>query len=104
MLRDSSPTIQGFSVRAVRVPMTSQCQEDYDHPDKEYHRQINLFAAQLNARQRRWFAALESSRIGIGGVQLVSSITGISTTTIHQGRKEFVNAIIELPKAISAKR
>ena len=93
-----------MSREKIRLCRCSQCQEDYDHPDKEYHRQINLFAAQLNGRQRRWFAALESSRIGTGGVQVVSSITGISTTTIHQGRKEFANAITELPKAISTKR
>jgi hypothetical protein len=93
-----------MSREKVRLCLCSQCQEDYDHPDREYHRQINLFAAQLNSRQRRWFAALESSRIGRGGVQLVLSILGISTATIHRGRKEFANAITELPKAISTKR
>src|SRR5215510_8662101 len=93
-----------MATEKVRLCQCQQCQENDDHPDKEYHRQISLFAAQLNGRQKRWFAALESSRIGAGGVQLISNIIGISAPTIHQGRRDFVNAITELPKVASTKR
>ena len=42
----------------------------------------------LNERQRRVVAASEAQAYGKGGVQLISTITGISRQTIYRGLKE----------------
>jgi hypothetical protein len=47
----------------------------------------------LNEIQKRWFAAEKSIEIGYGGTTEVSLITGLSRTTIIQGRKELKKSI-----------
>lgn len=42
----------------------------------------------LNEKQRRIFAASEAKAIGRGGIQAVSTLTGISRQTIYRGLKE----------------
>ena len=66
----------------------SHCQHEDEHPDQLHHRQINLLMSHLNEQQRRWYVALESSKIGRGGVDLMSLITGMDKKTIWRGRKE----------------
>lgn len=78
----------------------SRCQCSEDHPDKEHHRQMNLFMRRLNRDQQRWYAALEANRIGRGGVQQVSLITGLNVSTIWHGRKELAASLPEKPKNI----
>jgi hypothetical protein len=67
------------------------CLSGRDHPDKELHRQINLLMSIMNARQRRWFAAIESDRLGRGGITRLWQITGLDRKTIRRGRKELAN-------------
>ena len=64
------------------------CQQSADHPDRELHRQMNLFLDRLDEQQRRWYVALESKRIGYGGDRLLSQITGMDEKTIRRGREE----------------
>lgn len=52
------------------------------------HRQMNLFFSRLDERQRRWYAALESKRLGHGGDRQLARITGLSEKTIRKGRRE----------------
>ncbi len=78
------------------VPNVCQCpicQKEEDHPDKEWHRLINLFMSRLDEQQRRWFAALESKRIGHGGDRLMSLVTGLDEKTIRRGRQELDNEL-----------
>jgi DDE family transposase len=63
-----------------------RCRDGTDHPDVQYHRQVNVLLAQLNRQQRRLYAAVESNRIGRGGDSLLSLITGLSPGTIRSGR------------------
>jgi transposase len=65
-----------------------KCKDEADHPDKELHRKINWFLSQLNYRQRRWYAAIESYQNGSAGCLRASQITGISQATIRRGQKE----------------
>jgi hypothetical protein len=62
------------------------CRAEPDHPDKAYHRQVNVFLATLNRQQRKLFAAVESSRVGRGGDVRASLITGLSEETVRSGR------------------
>jgi hypothetical protein len=49
---------------------------------------MNLLMAMLGPQQRRVYAAIESNRIGWGGVRLVTSITGVSRPAIGRARAE----------------
>jgi hypothetical protein len=67
------------------------CLSSRDHPDKEYHRKINLLMSIMNSKQRRWFAALEAEKMGRGGITTISQITGLDRKTLRRGRKELID-------------
>jgi hypothetical protein len=69
------------------------CQGDTPHPDQALHRQMNVFLARLDEQQRRWYAALEASRLGHGGDQHVARITGLDVHTIRRGRQELASEL-----------
>ncbi|MFN0112256.1 MAG: ISAzo13 family transposase [Blastocatellia bacterium] len=75
-------------VSEVPVWQCEHCQHEAEHPNKELHRRMNLFFSRLDEQQKRWYAAIESDRIGWGGDTWLSRITGISRKTIRRGRKE----------------
>ncbi len=61
------------------------CRSRQPHPDQLLHRQINLLISRLDEQQRRWFAAVEATRQGHGGVQRLAEITGLDRHTIARG-------------------
>ncbi len=73
------------------------CQQSADHPDRELHRQVNLFLDSLDEQQRRWYVALESKRIGYGGDLLLYQITGMDEKTIRRGREELDSSLEDRP-------
>lgn len=64
------------------------CRDDVDEREREYHQLMNWFMSQLNKEQRRWYAAIESFRIGYRGVVGVRKITGLCSATVARGRRE----------------
>ncbi len=64
------------------------CTSAQDHSDKQWHLHINLLMSRLDEQQRRWFAALESKKVGYGGDTLLALITGLHVDTIRRGREE----------------
>lgn len=72
----------------IHLCQCPRCQAGAEHPDKELHRQMNLLVSRLDEQQRRWYVALEANRLGAGGVQLVSQITGLDEKTIRRGQAE----------------
>jgi hypothetical protein len=58
---------------------------------------MNLFLSRLNEQQRRWYVALESLRIGHGGITRMSQITGMDEKTIRRGRAELMDALEQRP-------
>jgi hypothetical protein len=58
---------------------------------------MNLLLSRLDEQQRRWYAAVESNRLGHGGDQLVAQITGLAPHTIQRGRRELAAALAERP-------
>jgi hypothetical protein len=64
------------------------CVSDTDHPDRELHHQMNLLSRRLDEQQRRWYAALESKKVGHGGDTLLALILGLHVDTIRRGREE----------------
>jgi hypothetical protein len=73
------------------------CQDDTPHSDQEHHRRMNVLLSRLDEQQRRWSAALEASRLGHGGDQLVACITGLDVQTIRRGRRELASDLSERP-------
>jgi hypothetical protein len=73
------------------------CQQVGDRPERELHRQMLLLFHRLDEQQRRWFAAVESNRIGHGGDTRVSQITGLDEKTIRRGREELAASLAERP-------
>jgi len=64
------------------------CRNKLDHPDKTLHQQINLIMSQMNAHQRRLFAAFQAQQLGHGGITRMSEITGLDRKTIRKGLRE----------------
>ena len=75
----------------------AHCQQPGDHPDKELHHQMNLFASRLDEQQRRWYVALEAKKMGHGGAELLSQITGLHVETIRRGRRELDRELADRP-------
>lgn len=49
---------------------------------------LTAFLATLNEKQRRWYAGIESLRLGRGGDALVAGWTGLNVKTVARGRQE----------------
>ena len=73
------------------------CQQEATHPDQLLHSHMNLLLSRLQELQRRWYAAVESTRLGLGGDQWVAQITGLDPTTIQRGREELAASLAEHP-------
>ena len=68
------------------------------HPDQEIHRQMNLLLSRLDEQQRRWYAAVESAKLGHGGDRFVSLLTGLHVDTIRRGREELAASLARSPR------
>ena len=75
-------------LKGIHECKCTQCQQDGEHSERKQHEQINLLASRLDEQSRRWYVALESYKIGHGGVKQMSLITGMDPKTIWRGRKE----------------
>lgn len=75
----------------------AQCEAEGEHPDRRLHQQMNLLLSRLDEPQRRWYAALESNRLGYGGDRLVAQITGLDEQTIRRGRAELAGELADVP-------
>lgn len=73
------------------------CQHEPEHPEQDWHHQINLLMSRLDEQQRRWFAALEAKRLGHGGMRLMSKITGLDENTIRRGKRELADDLQSRP-------
>jgi hypothetical protein len=49
---------------------------------------MQLHYGRLSEKDRRQYAALESLKLGRGGISYISKVLGVDRKTIQQGRKE----------------
>jgi hypothetical protein len=68
-------------------------EHEADKPDEQHRRELTAFLATLNHEQRRLFAAVESKRIGRGGVRKVAELTGLCLQTIARGRRQLTELV-----------
>lgn len=83
--------------RGIHACTCSGCTAQDISATKTLHHQVNLFLSRLDEQQRRWYAALESLRLGRGGEPLVAQITGLSGKTIRRGRRELNHELADRP-------
>lgn len=83
--------------QAVHQCECPKCQESNNHAEGSLHDQMNLLMSRLDEQQRRWYAALESKRVGHGGDKLLSQITGMDVETIRRGRRELEDNLSDRP-------
>jgi hypothetical protein len=82
---------------AIHLCQCPDCLAGAGHPARELHYQMNLLASRLDEQQRRWFAAIESKKVGYGGDTLVALITGLHVDTIRRGREELDAGLADRP-------
>jgi hypothetical protein len=58
---------------------------------------MNLFLSRLDEQQRRWYVALETTKMGHGGATRMSQITGLHVDTIRRGVRELDNELAGRP-------
>ena len=58
---------------------------------------MNLLLSRLDEQQRRWYAALESRKVGHGGDALLALLTGLHPDTIRRGREELAAGLQDRP-------
>jgi hypothetical protein len=83
--------------RVVHQCQCPHCQQPEPHPDQELHAHMNLLLSRLDEQQRRWYAAVESTKFGHGGDALLSLITGLHVDTIRRGREELQQGLCDRP-------
>lgn len=54
---------------------------------------MQLYYSRLSERERRQYAALESMKLGHGGITYISIVLGVDRKTIIQGRKDLNRAL-----------
>ncbi len=86
-----------MSEKPIHQCQCKSCQLQESHPLKADHQRINLLLSRLDEQQRRWYVALEAERIGHGGTEQMSQITGMNVNTIRRGRRELADNLSERP-------
>jgi hypothetical protein len=81
-------------VHECQCPM---CLQSKEQGEWQIHHQMNVFFSRLNEQQRRWYAALESKKMGHGGDSMVALITGMDVETIRRGRRELDEELADRP-------
>src|SRR4051794_41834622 len=71
----------------------SACLRTGEPLEKSLHARMNLLLSRLDEQQRRWYVAVESTRIGYGGDRALSRITGMNVETIRRGRRELDDSL-----------
>ena len=59
---------------------------------------VILFYSLLNEKQRRWYAGLESMKLGLGGDQSLSELLKIDAQTVARGRRELLEGELDVER------
>jgi hypothetical protein len=68
----------------------------------EYDDSLLLFIATLNEKQKRWFAGLQSLKLGYGGDKIIAQKFGLDVKTVAKGRVELAASDIDLSRVRAA--
>jgi hypothetical protein len=59
---------------------------------------MKLLLSRLDEQPRRWYVAVESTRLGTGGDRWLAQITGLDEKTIQRGRQELADSLAQRPE------
>ena len=82
-----------MSESVVHQCQCSACLQAGEHLVKSLHARMNLLLSRLDEQQRRWYVAVESTRVGYGGDRELSRVTGMNVETIRRGRRELDDSL-----------
>jgi hypothetical protein len=82
---------------AIHQCECENCRRPETHAKQEEHHRMNVFMSRLDEQQRRWYAALEAEKLGHGGIEALSKITGLNVNTISRGRQELAQDLSGRP-------
>ena len=101
MVRESvvfaSTTMNDTATLPLHQCQCAHCQQGTDHPEHLWHEQINLLMSRLDEQQRRWLIAVEANRLGHGGMNLMSQVSGLHVNTIRRGKRELSDKLETRP-------
>jgi len=86
-----------MAVREVYRCQCENCRQSEYHPDQKSHHLMNLFLSRLDEQQRRWYVAVEVEKLGHGGAEHMSKVTGMNVNTIRKGRREIAEDLRTRP-------
>lgn len=86
-----------MATREVYQCQCENCQKPEYHPDKQHHHMMNLLLSRLDEQQRRWYVAVEAEKMGHGGTEYMSTVSGMNINTIRKGRQEIANDLAGRP-------
>jgi hypothetical protein len=75
------------------------CRQERDPVMVRHHDQINLLLSRLTEPQRRWYVATLSQAPDSPSIRDLVLITGLSSSTIMQGRREIAAGLVDVPRA-----
>jgi len=73
------------------------CQAEKSPEVMQNHHLMNVFMSRLDEQERRWYAALEASQLGHGGLEIMATITGLHVNTIRRGQDEMADDLARRP-------
>ena len=73
------------------------CQERKSPEIMHSHHLMNVFMSRLDEQERRWYAALEATKLGHGGLETIAKIIGLHVNTIRRGQEEMANDLAKRP-------
>ncbi len=88
--------------RPIHHCRCTTCQHHPYSTTAQQHRAINRVLATLDEKNRRRFAGLLAIQSGRRAISLLSRITGLSRTTIHQGKREIEHSASKRSRRIRA--
>jgi hypothetical protein len=77
-----------FSSSKYALQLQQRRSQAASHDHSEYDEYLSLFISTLNEKQRRWFVALQSIKLGYGGDKVIAQKFGLDVKTVSKGRKE----------------
>jgi hypothetical protein len=88
----------------VELAVTQVVREDEMREySAEIERQMKWFYQSLWEQDRRRYAAIESEKLGFGGVEYVSQLLGCDPKTIRQGREDLQQPEDSVPDRVRKK-
>jgi len=91
-----------FSVSKYDRQFQQRRSEALDYCCPEYDDYLLLFIATLNEKQKRWFAGLQSLKLGYGGDKIIAQKLGLDVKTVAKGRVELAASDIDLSRVRAA--